>query len=280
MSPHSCSAFGILGHLSRLCILTSTSSDTGITQDQLDGMPAAGKAPWTLFAVAILFQGVPDAIAIMVQVGDRVNHDIFEHNASRTSAHTLASTPPPHHLNFTGCTSSFDQAGYPCTEAIDGQFDDSTNGWAYFSYLPASVELTLDSPSSVSSLVLYSGVGRADHHINDFAIAVKVGGGYQPIFGLAFAGFVGAGNIDGNTVTCFGQEVISLTFDAAHNVTAIKIVVFGSDAPNDNAVLSEMFAYAPEILSVPVVAGDFGIVGCQSPLIDIASSYDCERAAN
>ncbi|CAK0908952.1 unnamed protein product, partial [Prorocentrum cordatum] len=50
-------------------------------------MPAAGKAQWTTYAVALLVQGVPSVTALVVQVGDGVHRDIFQHSASRTTAH-------------------------------------------------------------------------------------------------------------------------------------------------------------------------------------------------
>ncbi|CAK0844458.1 unnamed protein product [Prorocentrum cordatum] len=49
-------------------------------------MPAAGKAQWTTYAVALLVQGVPSVTALVVQVGDGVHRDISQHSASRTTA--------------------------------------------------------------------------------------------------------------------------------------------------------------------------------------------------
>ncbi|CAK0797167.1 unnamed protein product [Prorocentrum cordatum] len=49
-------------------------------------MPAAGKAQWTTYAVALLVQGVPSVTALVVQVGDGAHRDISQRSASRTTA--------------------------------------------------------------------------------------------------------------------------------------------------------------------------------------------------
>ena len=67
-------------------------------------------------------------------------------------------------------------SGHPCTDAFDGILTGSSNGWAHSGNTPAWHELTLLYSSSVSGVTIWSGVDRADTHVNDFALEVRIGG--------------------------------------------------------------------------------------------------------
>ena len=185
--------------------------------------------------VALLGQGVRTVAFI------KMDQDIYQHSRSLSGARAQAAAP--NQITFTGCTASHEQGGYVCTEAFDGEIS-YTNGWAYNGRLPAWIELTSGSPSSVSAMTIYSG-GLWTHHVNDFDIEVQVGLSFQPVSGLAFSNSVAGGTIVGNRVTCSGQDEVNLTFNAVDSVTAIKINVYGSDTPG-NAILSELFLYGKE----------------------------------
>ena len=97
----------------------------------------------------------------------------------------------------------------------------------------------LDSPKSTNTIIIKTGFSRSDHHLNDFAIDVLVGNTFVPISGT-MVNNAGA-TIQGSRVNIAGQDEVRVAFDEKMDVTAVKIHAYGSDALNENSVLSAVF---------------------------------------
>ena len=147
------------------------------------------------------------------------------------------------------CTASHNQGGYNCNEAFNGITTGSGDGWAYGGHEPAWAVFNLDVPSDLSSLDILSGLGRNDHRLNDFAVELHgkhlVGPNAVAVTGLKATNSVAGLSISNNRVKCSGQHTVKLAFNKMTKVKAIKLKVFGTDASNENVVLTELTVRDP-----------------------------------
>ena len=134
------------------------------------------------------------------------------------------------------CEASYNQGGYDCSQAIDG---DLGTAWAYLSKLPAWLLIHLDNPGSTNTIIIKTGWHRSDHHINDLSIEVKVGNSFEAVK-VTKVNSAGA-TIQGNKVKIGGQKGLRVAFEKKTGVSAVRINAYGSDHATDNKVLNEIF---------------------------------------
>jgi hypothetical protein len=153
-----------------------------------------------------------------------------------------------HVSNITSCKGTHNQWGYHCKESFDGSRANNHNGWAFYGKA-SDVVYILDSKSPINRMDILSGKGRQDYRINDFNIFYSTsadpslnGAEWEPLTNVDFNNNVTGGAIFGNTITLTGQHTLDLTFDAVQ-ARAVRLHVRGTDAPNDNLVLTEIDLY-------------------------------------
>ena len=154
-------------------------------------------------------------------------------------------------VTIAGAEASVNQGGYHISESYNGiETGSNSDGWAYSANIPASGVYKFSS-QTVNKIVIISGIDRSDHNPNDYYLYYTtdanptIGGNWTPLTGLQFLNSVAGGSISGNHVTCNGQDEVQLGFSAV-NATGIKIVIHGSNASNENSVLTEFKIYAIE----------------------------------
>ena len=140
-------------------------------------------------------------------------------------------------LTLKSCTASNNQGGYNCNTAFDGVVT-GTGGWAYSAQIPAWGAFVLESASTVSGLDILSGVDRGNHRIDDFDIELQVGGTYQKATNVKVTN--AEAQIDGARIKLTAQDLLKITFTPVSDVTAVKLNVYGTDASNNNLVLTEL----------------------------------------
>eukprot|EP00998_Keelungia_sp_KM082_P006323 NODE_257_length_2197_cov_188.312077_g251_i0.p1 GENE.NODE_257_length_2197_cov_188.312077_g251_i0~~NODE_257_length_2197_cov_188.312077_g251_i0.p1 ORF type:complete len:667 (+),score=198.31 NODE_257_length_2197_cov_188.312077_g251_i0:57-2057(+) len=143
-----------------------------------------------------------------------------------------------------------EQGDYHASESIDDVYTTAGNGWAYNAQPPATGVYVLAGPESISSVSILSGVGRTDHHVNDFELAYTADptpgltstwtNVPNPTIDASFGATINAGRI-----TLPGTEHLVVGFDTI-TATGVRIIIRGSDASNDNSVLTEFFIGAAE----------------------------------
>jgi len=148
------------------------------------------------------------------------------------------------------CSASTNQGGYNCKEAFNGVKKGASDGWAYGAKEPAWAIFNLDKASDLSSLDILSGLDRNDHRLNDFAIEFHgshiAGPKAAAVKGLKATSAVAGLKIKDNRVTCKGQHLVKLAFTKMAKVKAIKLKVYGTDASNENVVLTELTVRGPD----------------------------------
>ncbi|MBI5414309.1 hypothetical protein HZA38_02230 [Candidatus Peregrinibacteria bacterium] len=151
------------------------------------------------------------------------------------------------------------QASFDISESIDGTLTTNSNGWAYNAVIPSEGVYKLAALKNVNSIEILSGVDRADHNPDDFYLYYTtdanpaVAGNWQNLSGLFFRNKVVAGGVTGNHVTLTGQDIVQISFPPV-SATGIKIKVQGSNAPNNNSVITE-FKIFGGIQSVAALSG-------------------------
>ena len=145
------------------------------------------------------------------------------------------------------CDSSFVQGRFECEQAFDGDITkvdprDSSYilGWAYGGKIPSSVIFYLEGFVSINTIIFKTALNRHDHHLNNFAIDVLVDNEFKPVNITRVN--VANSKIDGNKVQTNGEMNIRVTFNTMNKVSAIKLHAYGSDAPNENSVINEIYA--------------------------------------
>ena len=114
-------------------------------------------------------------------------------------------------------------------------------GWAYGGRVPAYSIFYLEGPVSINTIIFKTGLNRADHHLNDFAIDVQVGTAYVPV--VVTKVNVAKSKINGNKVQTNGEMNIRVAFKTMDKVSAIKVHAYGSDASNENSVVNELYVF-------------------------------------
>jgi hypothetical protein len=124
--------------------------------------------------------------------------------------------------------------------------------------VPAWAAFELSAASSVQGLTILSGVGRTDHHIQDFTVELKVDGSYQDTTNVQIVGWRVWDphnvhpTITGSRVVITHSDkdwaksqltdlmsTLEMTFDAV-TCTAVKLTVYSTTADNNNVVLNEI----------------------------------------
>ena len=84
---------------------------------------------------------------------------------------------------ITSCTTATTQANYECEKAFDGDRF-LTNGWAHYGIYPASAVFNFETHVALNAIAFKNAVGRANHHVKDFYIEVKVGETFEAVTGV------------------------------------------------------------------------------------------------
>ena len=103
---------------------------------------------------------------------------------------------------------------------------------------PAWVVFYLDASVTTNTIIFKTALKRADHHLNDFAIEVRVGNKFEAVDIIRVN--IANANIKGNHVKTNGEDNIRVAFQPKKGVTAIKVKAFGSDAGNENSVINDI----------------------------------------
>jgi len=83
---------------------------------------------------------------------------------------TVLATVAAVQVDITSCDVGTNQNGYHCTEAFDGVTTGAGNGWAYAAYSHQAGMFKFDSSEYIDSINVLSGVGRNDHHLDDYEV--------------------------------------------------------------------------------------------------------------
>ena len=93
----------------------------------------------------------------------------------------------------------------------------------------------------MGGLTILNGVNRGNHHIINFKVSAKREGSWVDLENLGLKdtpeAVIGA---DGSITLSQGQERLELNFDQIHQVSAVKLTVFDTDAGNSNGVITEL----------------------------------------
>jgi len=179
-----------------------------------------------------------------------INKVMYDHGAVHVSNY-VAPTPPPTPLPLTeahivSCKASVNQHGYNCKAAFDGNVHSKDNGWAFWGMAPVDGTWTFTEPTQINRAQIKSGIGRSDHRLTDFEIYYSTsastttnGVEWKNMTGVKFAEPVDGGSISGNSVTLPGRHMLELEFDKVE-AQSVRLHVRGTDASNDNLVLTEL----------------------------------------
>jgi hypothetical protein len=152
-------------------------------------------------------------------------------------------------LKIVSCTASNNQRSYHCREAFDGIITSAGNGWAYSARVPAWAVFVLSAESAVSGVQILSGVDRSNHIIDDFEIELKVGMKFEKSSNVRVIN--AEGSLSGSRVQVGApQKSLKVAFERVDKVIAVKLIVYGTNAGNNNLVLTEISVYKPGIAGV------------------------------
>ena len=115
------------------------------------------------------------------------------------------------------------------------------NGWAFGGNNPASATFVLAKATKMNAIALFNGQLRTDHRLISFKVTVKANNQWGILTGLSIREDADAqiGN-DGTITLDSGIQVIHLDFNLIPNAKKIHLVVFDTDAANNNLVLNEI----------------------------------------
>ena len=160
------------------------------------------------------------------------------------------------HYKILRCEAANHRNNWECELAIDGDIttllsDMYPLGWA-FDYFPTNAIFYLEGPVSVNTIIIKTGLLLKDHHVNDFAIDMLVNDEFKPV---AITGVnVLSGKIAENKVQTNGEMNIQVAFNIMHQVSAVKIHVYGSDA--SAAVINEIYVLQIEEVNLHCFEND------------------------
>jgi hypothetical protein len=138
--------------------------------------------------------------------------------------------------------------GKQCDKSHNGIYEESSwaKGWQYKADGEGQAAFLFDAENNINHLHMHNAVGGRNHEPTEFDIFYTTssnptidGNEWIALSGVSFGNTVAGGAISGNTITCDGQTVLEIGFDAV-DATAIKLHVKKSTAGNDNIVLTEI----------------------------------------
>ena len=93
----------------------------------------------------------------------------------------------------------------------------------------------------MGGLIILNGVNRDNLNIINFKVSAKMEGSWVDLENVVVKDKADAAvGADGSITLSQGQDMLELTFDQVHKVSAIKLDVYETDVDNNNGVVTEL----------------------------------------